>query len=335
MRGCELTCLDRQKIAYRLVCGQGAREIARALGRNHSVISREIRRNSKRDGVYCAVFAQYLCDTRRVRRGNVARKLDKDERLRDYVVGELVRGRSPDVIAGRMRVTPPRHLRGSTISHEAIYAWLQMPEAQGHQLGYWRYLPSKRARRRKHGSRVKHNKTSIPERVSIHVRDPGIDDRLTIGHWESDSVIYPGSGGERLSVQTERKARYTTIHRLPSGNAQDTLDALRETVASMPQDLVKSITFDNGGEGARHQVLTHDYNIQTYFADPYKSWQKGTVEQTNGLIRRHLPRGTDLRSISNQQIYDLQEKLNNTPRKILGYLTPKEVLFNLSPQVVH
>lgn len=159
--------------------------------------------------------------------------------------------------------------------------------------------------------------------------------RLVLGHWETDSVIYPGSGGQRLSVQTERKARFVQIHRLPSGKAQDTTDAIRESIASVPQDLWKTITFDNGSEGAGHQTLQHDYGVRTYFCDPYASWQKGTVEQTNGLIRRCLPRGTDLRDISNQEIYDTRERLNDTPRKILGYRTPREVLFDLPPEVVH
>jgi transposase, IS30 family len=177
--------------------------------------------------------------------------------------------------------------------------------------------------------------TTIPGRVSIHARDEGINERLTLGHWESDSVIYTGSGGQRLSVQTERKARFIQIHRLPSGSAQHTLDALRETICSVPQDLVKTITFDNGSEGVLHEQLGHDYFIKTFFCDTYASYQKGGVEQANSLIRRELPRGTDLRTISDQQIYAIQKRRNDTPRKILGYLTPREVLFNLPPKVVH
>jgi len=333
MNGQELTYLERQKIEMCLRGKWSLRKTAKKLKRNHSVISREARRNRKPEGLYSAVYAQCLADRRRVRRGNVKRKLDKDERLREHVVSELRRGQAPDVIAGRMKLAPSSRLRGRTISHEAIYTWLQYGE--GHLLGYWRYLPTKRERRRRHGSRRSKAKTPIPDRVSIHARDEGAGMRLTTGHWETDSVIYPGSGGQRLSVQKERKARYVMIHRLPSGKARDTLDALRESVASVPQDLWKTITFDNGSEGAMHRTLTDEYGIDTYFCDPYASWQKGAVEQANSLIRRRLPRGTDLRTITDQDIHDLQERLNDTPRKVLGYRTPREVLFVLPPEVVH
>lgn len=333
MNGIEITFLERQRIELYIKGNWGIRRIGRALKRNHGVISREIERNKKPGGSYSAIYAEEQAQKRRMRRGNVKRKLDKDERLRDYVLSELKCGRAPGVIAGRMKITSPPKLRGETISHEAIYQWLQVGE--GNIAGYWQYLPNRRKKRKHHGSRKKQGKSSIPDRVSIHARDEGIDERITLGHWETDSIIYLGSGGERLSVQTERKARFVQIHRLPSGNAQDTLEAIRESISSVPQDLVKSITFDNGSEGAKHQTLIHDYNITTYFCDPYASYQKGTVEQTNGLIRRYLPRGLDLRTISNQQIYDIQERLNNTPRKVLGYLTPKEVLFDLPPKVVH
>lgn len=201
------------------------------------------------------------------------RKIDRDEKLKDWIVDRLKKeGWSPDVIAGKLRLSPPSQLDGITISHEAIYAWLY--EGEGHTSGYWQYLPTKRKRRRKRGSRKTQTKTTISGRMSIHARDEGINERMEVGHWESDSVIYRGSGKQRLSVQTERKARYTMIHRLPSGKARDTLEALRETVGSVPQDKIKTITFDNGGEGALHQTLTHEYNIQTYFCDPLPPTRK-------------------------------------------------------------
>ena len=333
MNGQEITCLERQKIELCLKGKWSLRRIGRELKRDHTVICREIRRNRKPEGFYSAVYAQGLADRRRVRRGNVRRKLDRDERLREYVISELKRGMAPDVIAGRVRYAPPPHLRGSTVSHEAIYAWLQ--EGEGHACGYWHLLPTKRGRRRRHGRRKMRQKTPIPDRIPVQERSEGADARLTLGHWETDSVIYPGSGGERLSVQKERKARYVLIHRLPSGKASDTTDAIRESIASVSQDLWKTITFDNGSEGAQHRKLTDEYGIETYFCDPYASWQKGAVEQANGLIRRRLPRGTDLRTITNHDIHAVQEALNDTPRKILGYRTPREVLFGLSPEVVH
>jgi len=333
MNGREINGLERQRIEMYLKGRWGVRQIARSLKRNHGVISREIERNSKPNGEYSSVYAQICADKRRVRRGNVKRKLDKNDVLKDYVVNELKQGFAPDVIAGRLKLISSPALQGETISHEAIYQWLY--EGEGNEYGYWQNLPNRRRKRKKHGSRNRYKGNMIKDRVSIHERGEGIDDRIELGHWETDSVIYNGSGGEILSVQTERKARFLQMHRLPSKSAKDTLDALQETISSVPQDLIKTITFDNGSEGARHYILKQDYNIDTYFCDTYSSWQKGTVENMNGLIRRHLPRGTDLRRITDHQIYEIQTKLNNTPRKILNYRTPTEVMFNLPPKVVH
>ena len=315
MRGKELTSRERERIEWYLKGNWSVRAMGRALGRNHGVVSREIHRNKKPGGLYSAVYAQELCDKRRVRKGNVKRKLDREEKLQEWVVERLKEDHwAPDVIAGKLRLTPPPQLDGVTISPESIYQWLY--EGEGHTHGYWQYLPTKQKKRRRRGTRKTRKKSNIPNRVSIHQRDGAIDERTTLGHWETDSVIYNKGIKQRLSVQTERKARFVLIHRLPSGSSQDTLDALRETVASVPQELIKSITFDNGSEGALHETLRHDYGIQTYFCDPYASWQKGGVENMNRLIRRYLPRGTDLSKVTDQQIYAIQQTINDIPRKV-------------------
>ena len=119
------------------------------------------------------------------------------------------------------------------------------------------------------------------------------------------------------------------VHRLSNGSAEETEQALMKSIESFPEPLWKTITFDNGGEGAHHQRLKETFNLQTYFCDPYASYQKGSVENANRIIRRYLPRGTDMSTITQQDIYDVQERINSTPRKILGYKTPKEVLEEL------
>lgn len=286
MRGREITDLERQKLELYLKGHWSLRDIGKLFGRNHGVLSRELTRNRKPDGTYSAVYAQQLCDKRRVRRGNVRRKLDRNDRLCEWVVKHLKEGFAPDVIAGRLRLAGSPELHGLTISHESIYQWLY--EGEGHMRALWNHLPSAQPKRQHRGTRTKQTKSTIPGRVSIHTREEGINQRLTRGHWETDSVVYNKGVKQRLSVQTERKARYVLLHRLPSGTAQDTLDAIRESIASVPQDYWKSITFDNGSEGALHQNLSQDYGVQTFFCDPYSSWQKGTVENMNGLIRRHL-----------------------------------------------
>jgi transposase, IS30 family len=324
MRGCCLTLLEREMIENRLKLHCSYRSIGRTLGRDHTVIGREVGRNSMRNGKYSSVFAQELALKRERKRRGKKRKIDKNDRLREHVISSLKEGKSPDVIAGRMKKEPPPLLEGMTICHESIYQWIY--EGEGGEMGMYRYLCAGRKRRWKKGSRKYRGNKAIPNRISIHERGEDAGARIRVGHWETDSVCYPGSGKQRLSVQTEKKARFVQIHRLLSGNAQDTLDAIRESIASVSGDQWKTITFDNGGEGALHGMLKDDYSIDTYFCDPYCSWQKGQVENMNRIIRRYLPRGTDLRTVSNQTIYEIQNKINDTPRKILGYKTPREVL---------
>lgn len=162
-----------------------------------------------------------------------------------------------------------------------------------------------------------------------------MDERKEVGHWETDSMVF-SKQRERLSVQIERKARYVMIHRLPDGTAEATDGALHDSIQSLPQNLWKTLTFDNGGEGTNHASLRTGYGIKTFFCDPYASWQKGGVENANRIIRRYLPRQTDMGLITSQDIYAIQQKINATPRKILGYKTPAEVLREISgSEVVH
>lgn len=322
MQGHALTCIDRAQIEFRLKAHLAVARIARDLSRRHRVIQYEIDQRSMPDGTYSAVFAQAHADRKREKRKKRKRKLDLDEDLRRWVISELERGQSPDVIAGRLTYDPPPHLKRKTISHEAIYQWIQ--KGEGRHLGLHHLLRLGRPRRQKHRSR-KTRKTHIPERISIHERPEGVEERKEMGHWESDSIVYPKQQ-EKLSVQVERKARYVMVHRLSNGSAEETEQALIKSIESFPSPVWKTITFDNGGEGARHQRLKERFNLQTYFCDPYASYQKGSVENTNRIIRRYLPRGTDMSKITQQDIYEIQEKINNTPRKILGYKTPKEVM---------
>ena len=322
MQGRIFTCLERQMLELRLKAHISVRQIGRDLKRNHGVVLREIKRNQSRDGTYSAVLAQEKADQRRYQLKKRKRKLDRDECLQGYVISELKRGQSPDVIAGRLKRYPPKYMRGKTISHESIYQWIQMGE--GRHLGLFRFLLSGRPRRQTHHARKKH-KTHIPERISIRLRPEGIEERKEIGHWETDSVVF-SKQKTRLSVQYERKTRYVIIHRLSNGSADETDAALTKSIESFPQPIWKTITFDNGGEGAHHGKFKRLFNLETYFCDPYASYQKGGVENTNRIIRRFLPLKTDMMNITQANIYAIQETINNTPRKILNYQTPKEVM---------
>lgn len=298
----------------------GVRAIARYLHRDHSVITRELFRNKDSRGRYDAVRAQILADKRA--RVTNKHKLQTDTELKQYVVSKLQHGWSPEQIAGRLKKKPPRSLVGHRISYESIYRYIYDGEGRFEYLyPYLRKAKPKRYRRC--GRRPR--KTPIPERVSIHERPPEVAAKMTVGHWESDTVVFKKQK-TALSVQYERKSQLVRVHKLENKTAEETEQALCKTIESVPAPLVKSITFDNGGEGANHTNLKNMFGVQTYFCDPFASWQKGGVENMNGLLREYLPRDTDMSRVTSEQLKQIQETLNNRPRKGLGYLTPNEVI---------
>jgi IS30 family transposase len=156
------------------------------------------------------------------------------------------------------------------------------------------------------------------------VRPAEVAARTTFGHWESDTIIFPRQK-DVLSVQIERRARLTRFHKAPDKSAESTEHAIRKTIESLSREDFLTMTFDNGSEGANHRVIRDEHGITTYFCDPYASWQKGSVENLNGIIRRFLPRTKDLSAVTDREIWEIQERINDTERKCLGYLTPNEV----------
>jgi transposase, IS30 family len=210
---------------------------------------------------------------------------------------------------------PPEELKGLTVSHEAIYHFIyeERPDLY-HKLRRRHWV------RRKKGSRHT-NKPVIPNRTPISERPEAINEKAEIGHFESDSIV-----GRRhrqgLSIQYERAIQLVKIHRIRNFTASETLEAIQSTLAALPDGFVKSLTFDNGTENVLHEQT----GVPTYFCKPYCAWQKGGVENVNGLIRQYIPKGTDLRKITDQELREIEHKLNSRPRKRLNYKTPKELL---------
>lgn len=316
----KLTYYERQRIESGLRRNKSHRVIAKALGRDHSVVNREVERNSGDALPYTADSAQRIAERRERKRKQS--KLDKDHDLKEHVTIQLMEDRSPEQIAGRLKTHPPNHLTGTTLCHETIYQYIYAGEGRFEYL--YPHLRRGKPRRQKHRAR-KPRKLVIPERISIHERPTEVERKTRYGHWESDTVLCTKQR-EVLSVQYERKSQLARIHKVANKSAEATEGALRETVTSLPQDLFKTMTFDNGGEGACHVSLRRDYLIQTFFCDAYASWQKGGVENMNGLIRQYIPKNANLVEMTEEEIYAIQEKLNNRPRKGLGYLTPNEVI---------
>jgi IS30 family transposase len=319
-----LTFYERQQIAHHLRFYRRIREIGRRLHRDHTVIMRELTRMDYPKYPYDPIKAQKRAD--RLSHKTNIRKLEANDTLHDHVVAKLKVGRSPEQIAGVLKHHPPPLLKGVTVSHESIYRYIY--EGKGRLEYLYPYLRrSHKKRKQKHARKTQ--KAHILERISIHDRSEAIDRRERFGDWETDSMQFQKQRAG-LSVQYERKGMLVRIHKVADKTAQETDHAIRQSIESLPPPLWLSLTFDNGGEGACHTKIRDDYGIETFFCDPYASWQKGGVENINGLIRQYLPKQTDLATVSDEEIETIQERLNDRPRKKLNWLSPNEVLAQAS-----
>lgn len=302
--------------------GQPIRAVAATLGRAPSTISRELKRNSRSTkvwaGGYAPARAQHLSERRRRWDGRF--KLLREPRLRDYVHARLLRGWSPEQIAGHLE----QKTGACVISHESIYRFVYHRSAQK---DYWhRFLPRRKSRRgrlgRRGGSAVEH----IAQRVPIHARPPAVDSRSTPGHWEADLMLF-ARYGQAILVTHERRSRLLLARRQPNKAAAPVARAMHHQFEALPASLRQSITFDNGTEFALHHRLNAALGMATYFCDPHAPWQKGGIENAIGRLRRRLPRKTDLATLSPRQLDALVLSYNHTPRKCLGFRTPAEVFW--------
>lgn len=316
-----LTFYERQQIESCLKSGFKIKLISIFVGRDHSVISREISRNSGDYFPYDARVAQEAA-SRRSKKTN-KRKMDKNPALRKYVCKSLKEGWSPEQIAGRTREHHPPELHGATISYEQIYEYVYNDGRDENDMPLYQYLRKKKVQRQKRNSR-KQRKVTILERRSIHERAEEINIRATYGHFESDTMICKNKKG--LSVQYERKSQLVKIEKLANLRAETTEQAIVKNIESLPMNLRQSMTFDNGPENAKHMNIRDNLELETYFCDPYKSWQKGGVENMNGLLREYLPKKINLDEVDEKTVYNIQERLNNRPRKSLKYFTPNEII---------
>ena len=317
----QLTMEERVEI-YRLHAdGKSRRAIGACLGRSAATICRELRRNSLAtkawEGGYTPLRAQALTDRRR-HRGRT-HKLTASPELRATVREGLLKGWSPEQIAGRLR-----RVRGlAVISHESIYRFIYHRSAQK---DYWhRLLPRRKSRRGRLGRHGGSSMHFLQHRVPIHLRPPQAHDRSAPGHWEADLMLFR-QYGQAVLVAHERSSRHLRLTRQPNKAAQPLLDSLLHLLEPLPPALRQSITFDNGTEFAQHYQLTRRLGLPTFFCDPHKPWQKGGIENAIGRMRRHLPRKTDLASLPHDQLQACVQRYNNTPRKCLRFLTPNEAL---------
>jgi transposase, IS30 family len=319
-----LTFGEREEIARRLDRREGVREIARALGRAPSTVSRELARNTSPSPRRYRAFPAHIMARERARRSR-PRKLVRGAPVRAAVVTMLRKDYSPGQIAGRLKREHPGD-RGMQVSHETIYQALFVQGKGSLRAEVAEALRCGRARRRRPRTGNHTGRTRIAGIVSISDRPAEAGDRAVPGHWEGDMVIGKNSKSQVLTL-AERASRFCLIIALPDGRTADKVaDALADRILTLPGALRRTLTWDRGIEMAAHASFTIATGIPVYFADPHSPWQRGTNENTNGLIRYYLPKGTDLSAHSQADLDAIADKLNTRPRRTLGYRTPAEAL---------
>lgn len=318
----QLTLEEREKIQLLLWEKRSLREIAQILGRSHGTISRELERNCP-PGIrrYVPRLAQEKAQIRIQRRGQRPRL--KQPLIINYVKEKLKLGWSPEQISGRL---PKEHF-GCAISHEAIYQYIYTPwgyyeNYKGEDLRI--YLRRKQKRRRRKNPLYQFRKQLIPNRIGIEKRPQYIEKRVQLGHWEGDSMISKKSTAA-LNTLVERVSGISKITKLPNLKPAVTAQMVIRRFQELPTTLRRTLTLDNGIENAKHTDITKTIGTRCYFANPYHSWERGTNENTNGLIRWYLPKGTDFAKVSDEDIQKIEHLLNTRPRKRLRYQTPLEV----------
>jgi len=313
---------ERYVICHLISFGLPKAEIARRLKRNKSTISREIKRNVNAMGQYLYDLAERRTRQRRMAAAN--RPRTGDAALMTYVEAKIKSEWAPEQIAGRLRSDPPKKLQGKTISHATIYRWIWSDPQRAESLKKYLRVGYKK-RRKVYGKPSKRGQ--IPNRVSIEERPEIVGERSRIGDWEGDTVVGKGRTGY-VMTNVERFSRYTVARKLKRATGQAVADALYQSMRRMPADKRKTETFDNGREFSKHETIAKQLNMAVYFAHPYSSWERGTNENTNGLLRQYLPKSRDFATLTAAELARYVWQLNNRPRKCLNYKTPAEVFHN-------
>jgi len=349
MKHKKLTQSERELLSRRKKEGLSNYDCAKRLSRHVSTIGRELKRNKIRvsvgkdwEVIYEPLHAQAVAEDRRQNAFNAKQPL-KNKNIYSYVLTYLRQGWSPEQISGRLRKVDHKGEPDWQICMETIYQFIYKKKTDKTKLGQqqevdgrkkkvktlitvtdcerplWEYLRQKQKRRRKKGGR-KSQRVRIPDRVSIHDRPKEIDARIQFGHWEGDSIVglHHLSG---LHTEYERVSSMTRLEKMVRITASEAARAAHEIFGVLPAHARRSTTLDNGSEHTNHKK----FGLQTYFADPYSSWQRGGNENSNLWTRYYFPKRTDFATISDEEVKDVEWELNNRPRKRLNFRTPQEV----------
>jgi len=312
---------EREEISIHLAKQYSYHQIARILRRSPSSICREIRKRNFTSSDYKAIDAQ-INSTQIARMPRKQRKLDINLKLQKAVMYHLELRWSPEQIARRLKILYPND-SNMRISHETIYSYIYIYPRKHLKRQLLFYLRRKH-KYRKTKNKVRKKTCPIQNFVSIDERPPEVNSRKVPGHWEGDLIMGP-SNRSAIGTLVERTSRMTFIVKLKSKDATTVRRAFARKLNNLPEDLKKSLTYDQGQEMAEHALFTKKTKIDVYFAHPHSPWERGTSENTNSLIRDFFPKGTDFSKISSANLLHVQNLLNERPRKVLGFYTPKEV----------
>jgi len=312
--------MDERNVIYQMRY-QGYRdaEIARCLGRHRSTIGRECKRNAMPDGRYESGPAQTWAHSRR--RAHLRRPKTGDGRLMAYVGSRLTDHWSPEQIAGRLANRPPADLEGLSISHTTIYRWIWADPERTRQFRPFLRI-ARKARRKPYGKPSRQGQ--ILGKRSIDERPKEAKERQRLGDWEGDTMVGKGRQGYLITC-VDRASRYLIARKVHACAAEPVAQQLQRTIRRLPDEKRQSLTLDNGREFARPLELEKKLDLPIYFAHPYHAWERGTNENTNGLLRQYLPKGTDLTQVTDGQLRAFVRQLNHRPRKGLDFQTAFEV----------
>jgi IS30 family transposase len=314
-----LTLSEREEISRAVAAGQSIRSVSTRLGRAPSTINRELQRNGGLECYRASQADQAAWD--RAQRPKAC-KLVENRRLAGVVASKLQALWSPEQIAGWLKRTYPND-ETHRVSHETIYRSLFIQARGALKKELLQHLRRTRVMRRsRHHTQKTDNHGRITDAVSISDRPAATDDRAVPGHWEGDPLF--GNRDSQIATLVERHTRYVMLVKVSAKDTETVVNALIKNAGKLPQELYKSLTWDRGKEMAAHKRFTLATDIKVYFCDPHSPWQRGTNENTNGLLRQYFPKGNDVSAFSQAQLNAVARKLNERPRKTLDYETPAE-----------
>lgn len=314
-----LTLEEREKLYALRSQGKSFRAIEKELNRHHTTLAREWHNRAKYGKEYIPCKAQTLADKIATKQRTKAPL--KNPQVFLYVRQKLRKKWSPDTIAGRLPADHP----GESIHFDTIYRYIYNPKKTTKKMMLWKYLTLHRKRRmKKHGQKVKN--TPYLRALPLDQRPQEVLRRKTVGHWETDNLGGKISDHTTISGTTERKSRYTHLDKLMDKTSLTKMKAVRSRMNNFPKSMHQTLTIDNGPENAKHKRIKSTFPAGVYSCNPYHSWEKGSVENMFGRVRRFIPKGTSLDVVSKKAIKQVEHWLNHTPRKCLGYKTPHEIM---------